>query len=131
MRLLIIKQLRKSAFRPENKKNQAVFVCNSLIFSGIPGGARTHDPLIKSQLLYQLSYGNIPIIFACKGTKKMSVASTIRHFFLFLLKNQPFATASITFFVMYANCSSSSSVCIGSESTHAVKRSATGKSPAL
>ncbi len=69
-----------------NKKNQAVFVCNSLIFSGIPGGARTHDPLIKSQLLYQLSYGNIPIIFACKGTKKMSVASTIWHFFRFCLK---------------------------------------------
>ena len=22
-----------------------------------PGGTRTHDPLIKSQLLYQLSYG--------------------------------------------------------------------------
>ena len=25
--------------------------------SGDPGGTRTHDPLIKSQLLYQLSYG--------------------------------------------------------------------------
>lgn len=24
----------------------------------VPGGARTHDPLIKSQLLYQLSYRN-------------------------------------------------------------------------
>ena len=24
---------------------------------GDPGGTRTHDPLIKSQLLYQLSYG--------------------------------------------------------------------------
>ena len=24
-----------------------------------PGGTRTHDPLIKSQLLYQLSYGVI------------------------------------------------------------------------
>ena len=30
----------------------------------IPGGARTHDPLIKSQLLYQLSYGYIPLFFA-------------------------------------------------------------------
>lgn len=26
-------------------------------FSSDPGGARTLDPLIKSQLLYQLSYG--------------------------------------------------------------------------
>ena len=30
----------------------------------IPGGARTLDPLIKSQLLYQLSYGYIPLLFA-------------------------------------------------------------------
>ena len=29
-----------------------------------PGGARTLDPLIKSQLLYQLSYGYIPLLFA-------------------------------------------------------------------
>ncbi len=28
-------------------------------FSCVPGGARTHDPLIKSQLLYQLSYRNV------------------------------------------------------------------------
>ncbi len=28
-------------------------------FQGDPGGTRTHDPLIKSQLLYQLSYGVI------------------------------------------------------------------------
>ena len=34
--------------------------CKPLIFSAFclrdPGGNRTHDPLIKSQLLYQLSY---------------------------------------------------------------------------
>ena len=28
----------------------------SLVFIGVPWGIRTHDPLIKSQLLYQLSY---------------------------------------------------------------------------
>jgi hypothetical protein len=28
-----------------------------LVPHGEPGGARTHDPLIKSQMLYQLSYG--------------------------------------------------------------------------
>ena len=32
---------------------------NRLTYICIPGGARTHDPLIKSQLLYQLSYGYI------------------------------------------------------------------------
>ena len=35
---------------------------NSLFYSflqlSVPGGARTLDPLIKSQLLYQLSYRN-------------------------------------------------------------------------
>ena len=30
---------------------------------GDPGGTRTHDPLIKSQLLYQLSYGVAIVIF--------------------------------------------------------------------
>ena len=43
-----------------------------MIFRGIhrsdrpfsdPGGARTLDPLIKSQLLYQLSYGVISFVF--------------------------------------------------------------------
>ena len=37
-----------------------------------PGGARTLDPLIKSQLLYQLSHGvkkrNLLLISDCKGT---------------------------------------------------------------
>ena len=28
----------------------------SLLFYGEPGGTRTRDPLIKSQMLYQLSY---------------------------------------------------------------------------
>lgn len=27
------------------------------MFSGVPGGDRTRDPLIKSQMLYRLSYG--------------------------------------------------------------------------
>ena len=30
---------------------------NPLFLYGKPAGARTRDPLIKSQLLYQLSYG--------------------------------------------------------------------------
>ena len=31
--------------------------------SSDPGGTRTHDPLIKSQLLYQLSYGVMQSLF--------------------------------------------------------------------
>ena len=33
---------------------------------GDPGGARTLDPLIKSQLLYQLSYGVFVAVCDCK-----------------------------------------------------------------
>ena len=40
-------------------KKTATFDCNCLIFKGDPGGARTHDPMIKSHLLYQLSHGVI------------------------------------------------------------------------
>ena len=35
---------------------------------GDPGGNRTHDPLIKSQLLYQLSYG-VVLVWRCKCIK--------------------------------------------------------------
>ena len=34
-------------------------MCNSLKIKCDPGGARTLDPMIKSHLLYQLSYGVI------------------------------------------------------------------------
>ena len=39
-----------------NKEKQAL---KKYLFLGDPGRARTVDPLIKSQLLYQLSYGVI------------------------------------------------------------------------
>jgi hypothetical protein len=38
---------------------------------GEPGGTRTHDPMIKSHVLYQLSYG-------LQGTKRR-VPYTARH----------------------------------------------------
>ena len=38
------------------KKSQQQVVLSAFLSSD-PGGTRTHDPLIKSQLLYQLSYG--------------------------------------------------------------------------
>ena len=40
------------------------FPLNLLILLGEPGGTRTHDPLIKSQVLYRLSYG---LRAACVG----------------------------------------------------------------
>ena len=39
---------------------------------GDPGGTRTHDPLIKSQLLYQLSYG---VIACCNCGAKVLLFS--------------------------------------------------------
>ena len=48
------------------KRNIPKEKCGNLLLTnslphlqGDPGGTRTHDPLIKSQLLYQLSYGVI------------------------------------------------------------------------
>ena len=40
--------------------------------SGGGGGGRTHDPLIKSQLLYQLSYASIffGVLAECVSTAK-------------------------------------------------------------
>ena len=39
------------------RKNQTAHYKSFGFPFGDPGGTRTHDPLIKSQLLYQLSYG--------------------------------------------------------------------------
>ena len=58
-----------AAHAPETcaSTNSATWAC-----IGDPGGTRTHDPLIKSQLLYQLSYGvkrAVPcLICGCKIT---------------------------------------------------------------
>ncbi len=43
-----------------------------------PGGARTHDPMIKSHLLYQLSHG----VIACGGVGVLPFASAklMRYF---------------------------------------------------
>ncbi len=57
-------------------------------FSCVPGGARTHDPLIKSQLLYQLSYRNVThsvLIPVCghKNTINIRLPQQKNHFFSF------------------------------------------------
>ena len=41
------------------RKSQGVEIQLLAILGGDPGGARTHDPMIKSHLLYQLSHGVI------------------------------------------------------------------------
>ncbi len=40
---------------PVQIKNRKAFLKSFPVFSGAPSGTRTLDPLIKSQLLYQLS----------------------------------------------------------------------------
>ena len=49
----------------KGKNKRESHLCNSLIFSCTPAGARTLDTLIKSQVLYQLSYGCILKQFLC------------------------------------------------------------------
>ena len=48
-----------------NKKTEILLKHFGLLCD--PGGARTLDPLIKSQLLYQLSYGVAFPLFAVQG----------------------------------------------------------------
>ena len=58
---------------------------NIASFFGDPGEARTHDPLIKSQLLYQLSYG----VMCCfkHGAKVLLFDKSTNIFRIFLKKN--------------------------------------------
>ena len=58
----------------------------SIHFFCIPGGARTLDPLIKSQLLYQLSYGYL-----------YNAQCTI-HNAQFIMHNCELASAKLQFF---------------------------------
>ena len=53
----------------------AVLLCD-------PGEARTLDPLIKSQLLYQLSYGVI-VVSALRGALFLNCGAKLRMFFQF------------------------------------------------
>ncbi len=62
--------------------------CGNLLFTnslphsqGDPGGTRTHDPLIKSQLLYQLSYGVIVCSIATAKVLLFSELPTILAIF--------------------------------------------------
>ncbi len=56
------------------------------------GGARTHDPLIKSQLLYQLSYEVSP-----KSPLLANVSAKVRFIFVFCkILNKNFSQPSTT-----------------------------------
>lgn len=48
-----------------------------------PGGTRTHDPMIKSQLLYQLSYGVI-FTFVSSLLYLPNIRDELRSQFIFL-----------------------------------------------
>ena len=50
----------------EKRKSQGAEIQLLAILGGDPGGARTHDPMIKSHLLYQLSHGVIFCVCECK-----------------------------------------------------------------
>ena len=50
------------------KKKDKLFSLSLFFFFCTPAGARTLDTLIKSQVLYQLSYGCILSFCGCKGT---------------------------------------------------------------
>lgn len=54
-------ELNKKAFQSDGIifKKQKPFISERLNFEGRSAGIRTLGPLIKSQLLYQLSYGEI------------------------------------------------------------------------
>ena len=55
---------------------------------GDPGGTRTHDPLIKSQLLYQLSYG----VSVCSiATAKVLLFSKLPTILAIFLKKSAFS----------------------------------------
>ena len=57
------------------------------ILSCDPGGARTLDPLIKSQLLYQLSYGVVlRVLISLLRCKVSAYFSFMQIFSLFLSK---------------------------------------------
>ena len=68
-------------------KKKTTYFRKWLIFCDL-GGARTLDPLIKSQLLYQLSYRNVThsvLIPVCghKNTINIRLPQQKNHFFSF------------------------------------------------
>ena len=88
-------------FAPDGDRGKKKNLWKSTIFRGIhrsdrpfcdPGEARTLDPLIKSQLLYQLSYGVIPFwglkVSFLKSDAKLAVISELcKYFEIFFWKN--------------------------------------------
>ena len=59
------------------------------VVSCTPAGARTLDTLIKSQVLYQLSYKRMPD-FRIAGAKVQTFFETAKYFPVFFLKKRHF-----------------------------------------
>ena len=57
-------------------KKKTTYFRKWLIFGDL-GGTRTHDPLIKSQLLYQLSYEVFPV---AKASNRFAGANMQQYF---------------------------------------------------
>ena len=66
------------------KKKQLAFA-NCLIVS-LPGRTRTFDPMIKSHLLYQLSYGEF-FVQGCKFTMFLNKSIKITWFLLYVFQS--------------------------------------------
>ncbi len=71
---------------PEKGKYQRKKGNRFLDSLGDPGEARTHDPLIKSQLLYQLSYGVLRVFK--HGAKVLLFDKSANFFEIFFSKNR-------------------------------------------
>ena len=63
------------------QKPKLFIIRDFCLMIGDPGGTRTHDPLIKSQLLYQLSYGVIVCSIATAKVLLFSELPTILAIF--------------------------------------------------
>ena len=72
------------------RKSQTAHYKSFGFLSRDPGGTRTHDPLIKSQLLYQLSYG---VIARCNcGAKVLLFSEPQTILAIFFEKNAFFCS---------------------------------------
>ena len=76
------------------RKSQSPNLHCFAILGGDPGGARTHDPMIKSHLLYQLSHGVIVVIAKESCFMKLSIRMGFNT-------SGSFATAMVKFIFNY------------------------------
>ena len=93
-----------TAKKNRHKKKAPASAASATI--GDPGGARTLDPMIKSHLLYQLSYGVIPLGTGAKvmlfgkcandSSKKISRNINFRKKAAHFMRSEPFTKSSLS-----------------------------------